>query len=163
MPRLRLSLMSMLRSLLSHTLMPRLRLRLMSMRRLLLSLTSMSRSPLSLMLMPRLRLRLMSMLRSLLSHTLTFRFPLSLTSTLSQPQLLLLLQSLLMLQLLLMLDMLQLLMPEPQHTPDTDMDMPQLPIHPSLLPQSLPPLNLPYSSTSRQSDACYQTTFREDI
>merc|ERR1712123_350613 len=99
----------------------------------------------------------MSMLRSLLSHTLTFRFPLSLTSTLSQPQLLLLLmldmpQLLMpdMPQLLMLLPLLshQLLMPLPQHTPDTDMDMLQLPTHPSLLPQSLPPLKLPYSSTS---------------
>merc|ERR1711892_771225 len=68
----------------------------------------------------------------------------------AQPQLLLMLQSLLMPdmpqllmpdmpQLLMLLPPLsllhQLLMPLPQHTPDTDMDMPQLPTHPSLLPQ----------------------------
>merc|ERR1719228_1436384 len=110
--------------LLSHTLMSRLMLSLMSMRKLLLSLMSMSRFQLSLM--------------STLSQLLP---PSSLL-----PQLLMLMPQLSTLPLLLML-LPQLLMLEPLlplHTPDMDMDMPQLPTQLWLPPPLLPLPKLPY-------------------
>merc|ERR1712106_1194097 len=126
MSRLKLSLMSMLRSSLSHTLMSRFQLSLTSTLSQLL--------PQSL-LTPQLLMLLLPMPQLLMLTLLLMPLP----------QLLMLLTLLLMpLPQLLMLDTLL-----PPHTLDTDTDMPQLLTQHWLLPQFLLLLKLPYQAKTK--------------